>query len=77
MNKYVVSYIAEVQEDLEDGLICAGERIEASIFDLDAAEYVCAESFFEAYLGALNKLEELFEGKADITITGIMFVRKE
>lgn len=46
MNKYVVSYIAEVQEDLEDGLICAGERIEASIFDPDMAEYVCAESFF-------------------------------
>ena len=77
MNKYVVSYIAEVREDLSDELISAGERIEASIFDPDMAEYVCAESFFEAYLGALNKLEELFKGKADITITGIMFVRKE
>lgn len=77
MNKYVVSYIAEVWEDLEDGLICAGERIEASVLDPDTAEYVCAESFFEAYLGAFNKLEELFEGKADITITGIMFVRRE
>ena len=77
MNKYVVSYRAEIQEDLSDDLIHAGEVVEANIFDYDEALTVSSESFFEAYLGAIDKLVDIYEHKADITITGIILVKRE
>lgn len=32
--------------------------------------------FFEAYQMAIHKLDSIFEGKADITITGIVMYRE-
>lgn len=46
MNKYCVAYKAEILEDLSDYLLCAGDVVNASLFDYDEAEHICAESFF-------------------------------
>ena len=48
MNKYVVSYRAEIQEDLSDDLIHAGEVVDANIFDYDEALTVSADGFLSA-----------------------------
>ena len=77
MNKYVVSYRAEIREDLSDDLIHAGEVVEANIFNYDEALTVSADGFFECYIDACDKLSDMYEHKADITITGIILVKRE
>ncbi len=76
MNKYVVSYKAEVTEDLSDELVLAGETLNANIFDPDEALMICADGFFECYIDACDKLSAMYEHKADITITGIILVKE-
>ncbi len=76
MNKYAVSYKAEIREDLSDELVLAGETLNANIFDPDEALMICADSFFECYLSAIDKLVDMYEHKADITITGIILVKE-
>ena len=77
MNKYAVSYRAEIREDLSDELVLAGEILNANIFDPDEALIICADGFFECYIDACDKLVDMFERKADITITGIILVKRE
>ena len=48
MNKYAVSYKAEVTEDLSDKLVLAGETLNANIFDPDEALMICADVFLSA-----------------------------
>ena len=76
LNKYVVSYKAEVTEDLSDELVLAGETLNANIFDPDEALMICADGFFECYIDACDKLSDMYEHKADITITGIILVKE-
>lgn len=76
MNKYVVSYKVEVTEDLSDELVLAGETLNTNIFDPDEALMICADGFFACYLAAIDKLLDMYEHKADITITGIILVKE-
>ena len=69
MNKYVVSYRAEIREDLSDDLIHAGEVVDTNIFDYDESIVVSAEGFFECYIDACDELNDMYENKADIIIT--------